>query len=139
MSVQLRRNSLLGVLLLLLCACTRPDGTVDFLRGDRTEYDFKLTVDDSDALYDIALVAKVDRLSGEKGMGLEIRWYSPDNQIYIEKVWLPLEERDGKLQPYRDGMRFRKEGDWHIRIYPRNSEVKLAGMGIVMKSCDGTR
>ena len=84
-------------------------------------YEFELAVTDSTAFYDLALVAKLDQLRVRGGMDLEIRWYSPDNQIYIEKVWLPLEGQDGKLQPYRDGMCFRKKGNWHIKVYRGHS------------------
>ncbi|MGM9787635.1 MAG: hypothetical protein ACI3ZF_01880 [Candidatus Cryptobacteroides sp.] len=122
-----------------MCACGRPDGAAEFVRGDRMEYEFVLSVEDTEALYDLSLVAKVDGLEGQKGTDLEIRWYSPDNHIYIEKGWLPLEGRDGILQPYRDGVNFREKGNWHIRIYPKNSAVKLAGMGIEMRRTNGTR
>lgn len=134
-----RRNSLVLALLLLLSSCSHTDGMADFIRGNRQVYEFELAVTDSTAFYDLALVAKLDQLRVRGGMDLEIRWYSPDNQIYIEKVWLPLEGQDGKLQPYRDGMCFRKKGNWHIKVYPRNSEATLAGMGLVMKRSDGTR
>ncbi len=129
-------KSISGLLYICLClhACERNDAGVEYIRGKRAEYEFVLSDVDTLSYYDVAFYTNA-KLRSIGGVELELRWYSPSNAIYIERVWM---KSSRSVQPYRDYMRFFENGDWILRIYPGTGKEILSGLGMEWKK-DGTR
>ncbi len=119
---------------LCLSACERNNAGAEYIRGNRVEYEFVLSDVDTLSYYNIGFYTN-PKFGSTSGVELEIRWYSPSNDIYMEKVWLKCSR---SLQPYRDYMRFIEKGDWILRIYPSIGKENLSGLGMEWKK-DGTR
>lgn len=132
-----RFAALLPVLLVAVISCRKPDRGSEFIRGERAAYEFVLEDVDSLALYDISLYTspKTRNVTAPASLPLEVRWVSPESDIYVERVVMAVSSR---RQQYREGMLFPLGGRWRLVIYPQDGADAINGLGITWRRY-GTR
>ena len=137
--IRIKLNSLF-VLLLCLASCSEPTHGEKFVKGDRLYYEYTIPVTDSLAYYDLSFYTRVDNFkAGNCPLGLDLRWTSPADSLYYEKVWMRTGNTQGKVELYRSGMRFPLNGDWTLRIKAPDKPEGFCGVGVIWEKYYGTR
>lgn len=110
------------------------------MRGPCRYYEFTLDVEDSLALYDISFCRRyAARIHTDSQMCIGVRWTSPQDSVYSEKVWMKLDRGESCVKPYRARMNFPRSGEWTLRLTPQGHEDDMVGMGIEWRKYYGTR
>ncbi len=107
------------LLLILLTACTKPSGDFLFVSAPEAgttggSYEFRLQLDDSTHNYATRLAARLvtSRIPTGK-IGLDIRTTSPSGETSIERLMLPLDEKEGARIILGNGSVADFQWDWH--------------------------
>lgn len=123
-----------------MSACSEPVRGEKFEKGDRLYYEYSIPVTDSTAFYDISFYTRVDNLKSVSDfMELDLRWTSPVDSAYYEKVWMRTGGTKGNVELYRSGMRFPVNGNWILRIKTPDRPEGFCGMGVIWEKYYGTR
>lgn len=126
------------VAVLCLSSCGEPDGGSHFIKGSRAEYEFVIPQIDSLSFYDFSLYTSMKNKNvgdGETSFSIIVRWISPQNEVFSERVWMALSEKN---QLYRKEMLFPQSGEWRMSVYPQEDISGINGLGISWKRY-GTR
>lgn len=139
-STTAKSSLLLSAFLLCAVSCTEPVQGESYVRGPRRYYEFTLDVEDSLALYDISFCCRyAARIHTDSQMCIGVRWTSPQDSVYSEKVWMKLDRGESCVKPYRARMNFPRSGEWTLRLTPQGHEDDMVGMGIEWRKYYGTR
>lgn len=141
------RRSLLVLVAVALLSCIRggdfdtytakPNGG-EFKAGSYLEY--RIPVDDSLALYNLEVYARIHSESGLVELPLRFRIGSPSGRWYTDSLSLLLTgegkemfSRSGMWRDfrwvYRKGITFPEKGTWYIQAFQISDEPVLEGVG----------
>jgi len=93
-------------------------------------YSFAVKVDYPSDSLEVNILCRDEKA---KSVGMIVRWYGPDRQLYLTDT---LDVSSGLYQ-YREGVVLNIAGEWGIEIKAEGSD-KLRGVGLEMKK-NGTR
>lgn len=139
--MKLLRNSFWALVcaILMSSSCSEPQWEESFLRVDEISYDgryyYTLDFSDSTALYDVIFYAKYERQPEEASFPLTVRWVSPSDSTFSEKVYM---RTDSQTVPYRMSISPWEYGEWELSVLAAKVDGIL-GLGVINKKRDGTR
>ena len=145
-NIRLHPIAAAAIAILLMVQCRVVENTVVMEDVDVRSWTDAATVkyinDDTTTLRNLSVTLHVNRLYDSKEIALEISTMTPDSLRHTELVIMPAAAdwpseiattTDIEI-PYREDVRFRRKGEYVVRITPRKEVVGVEAAGINFQS-----